>query len=101
MGTPALFLQKKDGTSRLCVDYMKINKATIKNMYPLPRINDLFDKLRGARLFSKIDLRSCYDHQVCIEDESIRYGHYEYIVVPFGLANMLATFMCLMNGVFK
>jgi hypothetical protein len=83
-----------------------LNKVTIKNKYPLSRIDDLFDQLKGAKIFSKIDLRSGY-HQVRIKDDDIskttfitRYGHYEFIVVPFGLSNALVFFMCLMNGVF-
>jgi hypothetical protein len=84
-----------------------LNKVTVKNKYPLPRINDLFDQLKGAKIFSKIDLRSRY-HQVRIKDEEIsktafrtRYGHYEFTVVPFGLSNAPVFFMCLMNGVFR
>jgi hypothetical protein len=84
-----------------------LNKVTIKNKYPLPRIDDIFDQLKGLRIFLKIDLRSGY-HQVKIKDEDIsetafrtRYGHYEFIVVSFGLTNALAIFMCLMNGVFR
>jgi hypothetical protein len=106
-GFPVLFMKKKYGTLRLCIDFRQLNKVTVKNKYPLPRIDDLFDQLKDAKKFSKIDLRSGY-HQVRIKEEYIsnttfrtRYGHYEFIVVPFGLSNTQAIFMCLMNGVFQ
>jgi hypothetical protein len=106
-GAPALFVKNKDATLRMCIYYRQLNKMTIKNKYPLPRIDDLFDQLRGATIFSKIDLRFGY-HRVRIKDEYIhktafrtRYGHYEFVVVSFGLTNAPTTFMCLMNNVFR
>ncbi|KAL0536706.1 hypothetical protein IC582_025666 [Cucumis melo] len=106
-GAPVLFVKKKDGSMRLCIDYRELNKVTVKNRYPLPRIDDLFDQLQGATVFSKIDLRSGY-HQLRIKDGDVpkiafrsRYRHYEFIVMSFGLTNAPAVFMDLMNRVFR
>jgi hypothetical protein len=105
-GCPALFVKKKDQTLRLCVDYRPLNVVTVKNKYTLPRIDILFDQLAGARVFSKVDLRSGY-HQIKIRPEDVpktsfstRYGLYEYLVMSFGLTNAPAHFMYLMNFVF-
>ena len=102
-----MFVKKKDGSLRMCIDYRLLNSVTIKNKYPLPRIDDLFDQLRGASVFSKIDLRSGY-HQLRIREQDViktafcsRYGHYEFLVMPFGLTNVLTAFMDLMNRVFR
>jgi hypothetical protein len=104
-GAPVFFLNKKYGILRLCIYFQQLNKVTINNKYPSSRIDYLFDQLKGARIFSKIELRSGY-HQVRIKVEDInkttfrtRYGNYEFMVVPFGLSNSPVIFMCLMNGV--
>ena len=106
-GALVLFIKKKDDTLRLCVDYRQQNKMTVKNKYPLPRIDDLFDRLKGASVFLKIDLRSGY-HQLRIKDTDVHkttfrtsYGHYEFLVMSFGLPNAPMTLMDLMNHVFQ
>jgi len=100
-------VKKKDGSSRLCVDYRQLNKLTIKNKYLLPRIDDLLDQLKRAWVFSKIDFRSGY-HQILVKPEDVqktafrsRYGHYEYVVMPFGVTNALVVFMDYMNRIFR
>ncbi|GJW25617.1 putative reverse transcriptase domain-containing protein [Tanacetum coccineum] len=106
-GAPVLFVKNKDGSFRMCIDYKELNKITIKNRYPLPRIDDLFDQLQGACYFYKIDLRSGY-YQLCVHEDDIlktafrmRYGHFEFTVMPFGLTNAPVVFMDLMNRVWK
>jgi hypothetical protein len=105
-GCPALFVRKKDQSLRLCVDYQPLNAFTIKNKYPLPRIDILFDQLTGAKVFSKVDLRLGY-HQIKIRPKDIpkttfstRYGLYEYLVMSFGLTDAPAHFVYLINSVF-
>nr|GEY37204.1 putative reverse transcriptase domain, ribonuclease H-like domain, aspartic peptidase domain protein [Tanacetum cinerariifolium] len=104
-GAPIVFVKKKNGSFRMCINYRELNKLTVKNRYPLPRIDDLFDQLQGSSIYSKIDLRSGY-HQLRVREQDIpkttfrtRYGHYEFQVIPFGLTNTHAVFMDLMNRV--
>ncbi|GKC55960.1 putative reverse transcriptase domain-containing protein [Tanacetum coccineum] len=106
-GALILFVKKKDGSFRMYIDYRELNKLTMKNRYPLSRIDDLFDQLQGSKVYSKIDLISSY-HQLRVWEEDIpktvfrtRYDHYEFQVIPFGLTNVPAVFMDLMNRVCK
>ena len=101
-----IFVKKKDGSLRLCIDYRQLNRVTIRNKYPLPCIDDLFYQMKGASVFSEIDLRFGY-HQLRVKEEDIpktnfqtHFGHYEFVVVPFGLSNAPRVFMILMNKVF-
>jgi hypothetical protein len=105
-GAPIIFVKKKDGSLRLCIDYRDLNHVTVKNRYPMTRIDDLFDKMKGVAVFSKIDLRSGY-HQLRIKEGDIpkttfqiRFGHYEFVIIPFGLTNAPIVFMSLMNDIF-
>ena len=106
-GAPVLFAKKKDRILRLCIDYRQLNRATIKNQYPLPRIDDFFDQLRGARVYSKIDLRTSY-HKLRVRETDIPeiafrtlYGNFDFTVMPFGLTNAPAAFLDLMHRVFQ
>jgi len=106
-GAPVLLVKKKNGSSRLCMDYRQLNKMTIKNKYPLPRIDDLMDQLHGSSVFLKIDLRSGY-HQILVKANDVqktafrsRYGHYEYVVMPFGVTNAPTIFMEYMNKILR
>ena len=106
-GSPILFAKKKDKTLRLCIDYRQLNRVTVKNRYPLPRIDDLFDQFRGARVYSKVDLRIGY-HQLRVRERDIpktalrtRYGNFEFTVMPFSLTNGPTAFMDLMHRVFQ
>ncbi|GJS81583.1 putative reverse transcriptase domain-containing protein [Tanacetum coccineum] len=106
-GAPVLFVKKKDGSFQMCIDYRELNKLTVKNRYPLPRIDDLFDQFQRSKVYSKIDLRSGY-HQLRVQEEDIPktafrtcYGHYEFQVMLFGLTNASTVFMDLINQVCK
>jgi hypothetical protein len=106
-GAAIIFIRKKDGSWRLCIDYRQLNKSKIKNQYPLSRIDDLFDQMKDVTMLSKIDLLSGY-HQLQIKEDDIPkttfktiFGHYKFIVLPFGLTKALGVFMSLMNGVFR
>ena len=101
-----LFVMKKDDTLRLCIDYRKLNRVIVKNKYHLPRMDDLFNQLKGIKYFSKIDLRTRY-HQLRVREEDVpktafrkRYGHYKFLVMPFGLINAPIAFMDLVNRIF-
>src|SRR5690606_10294399 len=106
-GAPILFAKKKDGSLRLCVDYRALNKITIKNRYALPLIPELLDRIRGAKYFTKLDLRGAYNLVRIKEGEEwktafrTRYGHFEYLVMPFGLTNAPASFQSLINNVLR
>ena len=106
-GSPVLFYKKKNKTLQLCIDYMKLNRVSIKNRYPLPYIDDLFDQLRGAQVYSKINLCTGY-HKLRVREAYVpkmvfrtRYRHFEFTIIPSGMTNAPATFMDLMHKVFQ
>ena len=107
MGSSSSLCEKKDGSLRLCIDFRQHNRVTIRNQYPLPRIDELFNQLQGSRVYSKIDLRLGY-HQLRVQESDVpktafrtRYGHYEFLVMLFGLTNAPTAFIDLMNLVFQ
>jgi hypothetical protein len=106
-GSPVIFVRKPNGELRLCIDYRAVNKLTVRNRYPLPRIDDLLDQLKGAKCFSSMDLKAGYNqiriHEDDVEKTAITtpFGHWEYLVLPMGMANAPSIFMALMNDVFK
>ena len=104
---PVLFVKQKYGSLRLCIDYRQLSRVTIRNQYPLPMIDELFDQLQGSRVYSKIDLRLGY-HQLRVKEGDVpniafrtHYNHYEFLVMPFGLTKAPTTFLCLMTRVFQ
>ena len=104
---PVLLVKKKDGCRKICIDYWELNKVTIKNKYPLARIDNMFNQLSGSNAFWQLDLRSRY-HQLKVKKEDIQnttfrtyYGHYEFLVMPFGVTNALVVFMNMMNQIFS